>query len=89
MPDPIQLPPLKPATPHADAPVTSPTGQPMLSPKLAPYLFVLVTLCGCLAGASQLDLGLPPKVFGWAVLGGMFFGSLLAATPGFRKGGGQ
>lgn len=66
-------------------PPASPTGQPMLSPRLAPYLFVLVTLCGCLAGASQLDLGLSPKVFGWAVLGGMFFGSLLAATPGFRK----
>jgi hypothetical protein len=70
--------------PEAPAPV-SPTGQPLISPKLAPYLFAATTLCAIVAGASQLDLGLPPRVFGWAMIGATFFGAMLAATPGFRK----
>lgn len=75
---------VKPPEVQTSAPI-SPTGQPMLSAKLAPYLFVLVTLCAALGTGSKLKLGLPPEVFDWSIIGGLFFGGLLAATPGFRK----
>jgi hypothetical protein len=73
-----------PPEPQPPAPV-SPTGTPVVSSKLVPYFSAGLIVSGALAGASQLDLGLPHQVFAWATLTAIVFAGLLGTTPGARK----
>lgn len=81
MADDSNLPPAVPAQP----PQVSPTGAPVVSPKLVPWFWSGLIISGAVAGASQLDLGLPHQVFGWATLMAIIFAGLLGTTPGARK----
>jgi hypothetical protein len=76
MPDPL---------PPAAPPAVSPTGAPVVSPRLAPYFTAGLVIASALAGASQLELGLPPQVSGWATLAAIVFAGLLGTSPGLRK----
>lgn len=60
-------------------------GKPVVQPRLVPYFSAGLTVCVTVAGASQLDLGLPPKLFAWATLGALVFAALLGNSPGWRK----
>lgn len=72
--------------PEAPAPDVSPTGAPLVSPRLAPYFAAAAAICTVVAGASKIPgLHMPDEVFGYAALLALIFGTLLGTTPGLRS----
>lgn len=67
-------------------PAVSPTGRPRVPAKLALPLFAGSALCAAVAAASQIPgVSLPGWAFSWAVVGSIFFASVLGLSPGWRK----
>lgn len=77
-PDPAQTP--------QPAQAVSPTGQALVSAKLAPFFASAAAVCAVVAGAAKIPgLHLPDEVFAYATLLALIFGTLLGTTPGLRK----
>lgn len=79
--DPVAVP----IPPTPAAPAVSPTGAPLLPPKLVPYALYVATVAVAVTMAPDLGITLPA-----AVLGAAKFLTLLAtlfglASPGVRK----
>lgn len=77
-PDPVQTP--------QPAQAVSPTGQALVSAKLAPFFASAAAVCAVVAGAAKIPgLHLPDEVFAYATLLTLIFTTLLGTTPGLRK----
>lgn len=66
-------------------PAQSPTGKPVISPKLTPYFFAGFTLCGAITGVVVGDPTVPVWLIKGAAIGTAFFGGLLGIGAGWRK----
>lgn len=65
---------------------SSPTGRPVVSKRLVPYLTIGAALSGAIVAGGELGLELGgPHVKGWAIVAGIFFATLLGTSPGWRK----
>lgn len=84
MPDPIELPPLKPGEPVIP-PTVSPTGKPVLPPEVAKWAGPLVLVAAALTMAPDMGIVLPAALVMYAKLG-VLIGTVLGIySPGARK----